>query len=108
MRLIIRQRQQGKTSELIRLSASLPYCNYIVVLNYDRARQVDILAREMGVNIQFPITLAELQKSTFMGKNIRGFLFDDADDLLRAMCRGVPIVALTMTKKIDRPAPGTE
>jgi hypothetical protein len=101
MKTIIRPRQSGKTTDLIRLSASLPYCNYIVVSTYERARFVAKQADQLGLNIAFPITAVELLRGEFSRANIKGFLFDDADDLLCSLCKGVPIVAVTITDECD-------
>jgi hypothetical protein len=99
--MIIKPRYQGKTTELIQMSASLGYCNYIICADHKRARMIDERAEELGLKIWFPITFEELRRGRFSRSNIKAFLLDDADDLLHLLTKGVPVLAATFTSEGD-------
>ena len=84
----------GKTKKLIELAAK--DFSYIVVRNAIIARSVAKRAREMGVNIPFPLTYDEFIKGKFYGRGIRGFMIDDVDALLWYLARGVKVKALSL------------
>lgn len=98
-KVIVGDRRSGKSSELIRLSASKGI--YILVSNKKRAHALAAQAREMGINIPFPVTLHEwLQSSTrFHGSVIRrdGLLIDDIDAVIRELFSPININAVTIT-----------
>jgi hypothetical protein len=92
--IIIRGRQGGKTSELIRRSAETG-C-YIVCTDRRRAWQIAEQARDIGLNIPFPLTAAEWQKHAYHPPGVRGLLFDDLDRIIQGMT-AVPVLAATWT-----------
>ena len=91
---IIGGRGTGKTEKLIELAAK--DFSYIVVRNKMIARSVAKRAREMGVDIPFPLTYDEFIKGKFYGRGIRGFMIDDVDALLWYLARGVKVKALSL------------
>ncbi len=84
----------GKTRTLIEKSAEHFY--YIVCKNRERADLIQEHAIKLGLDIPFPISWKEFFDGKYYGKNIRGFLIDDLDDILQSMTN-VPIKAITMT-----------
>jgi hypothetical protein len=94
---------ENKTERAIRLSASSPWPTYIVSATHKDAGRIFRRAVELGLEIPFPISFDEFLKGAFCGKNIKGFIVDDVDRLLRVLGRGVPIVALTVTEREEQP-----
>lgn len=82
MNIIARPAGQGKTSDLIRMAAKSEGVAYIVVTRYERAYQVQRLAKEMGVRIRFPITYDEIQRH-LVGQSVNELYLDDIDDAIR-------------------------
>ena len=95
--IIIGGRGAGKTTELIRMSAENNI--YIVCLDRQRALHIASAAREMGLTIPFPITVAELP----IKRNhswINEVYVDDADQLLERMI-GVHISNITIEGNVE-------
>ena len=92
--IIVRGRQGGKTTELIRRAAET--YGYIVCTDRRRARQIAEHAREMGLDIPFPLTADEWQKRAYHPPGVRGLLFDDLDRIIQGMT-AVPVLAATWT-----------
>ena len=64
--VIVGPRQNGKTTELIRLSAARE--EYIIVPTLDMAQVVARQARDMGLRIPYPVAFCELPlQSRFIG-----------------------------------------
>lgn len=95
MKKIIRPRQAGKSTELIRMSEESGA--YIIVSSRARANFLFQLAHETGHKIPFPVTYREYEQSRFRGSFVRHILIDDADDLLQMLFKEVTIDAITMT-----------
>ena len=97
MEIILMDKGAGKTAELIRRSAETGF--YILTKDLARARSVVKQAREMGLNIPFPITVAEYMRSSGLrGSYIKNIYIDDADDILLALFGRVNIEAITITR----------
>lgn len=94
MQIILRKKQMGKTAELIRMSAET--LAYIVVPTKNDASKVSQMAKEMGLDIPFPLSFDEFIRGQYYGKNIKGFLIDNADMLLQYMSKGVAIKAISL------------
>ena len=94
MQIILRKRQMGKTTELIRMSAET--FAYIVVPTKNDASRVFQMAKKMGLDIPFPLSFDEFIRGQYHGKNIKGFLIDNADMLLQYMSKGVAIKAISL------------
>ena len=92
--IIVRSRQGGKTTELIRRAAETG--GYIVCTDQRRARQIAVHARDMGLNIPFPLTAHEWQSRGYHPPGVRGLLFDDLDRIIQGMST-VPVFAATWT-----------
>ena len=92
--IIVRSRQGGKTTELIRRAAETG--GYIVCTDQRRARQIVVHAREMGLSIRFPMTAHEWQSHGYHPPGVRGLLFDDLDRIIQGMTT-VPVIAATWT-----------
>lgn len=100
MNIVIGKRCSGKTTRLIERSAKEGI--YILVANKAMARCIADQAKEMGLDIPFPVTLDEyLRGNKFQGSSIRwdGLLIDDLDMVLNRMFRGIPIREITLTDR---------
>lgn len=76
--VIVGPRQNGKTTELIRLSAERD--EYIVVPTLDMAQVVARQARDMGMRIPYPVAFSQLPcQSRFIGE----VLVDEAQTILQ-------------------------
>ena len=98
-KVIVGNRQSGKTTELIKMSAKNNI--YILVANYPRAYYLFQQARDMGYEIPFPVTLHEyLYSNRFVGSIIRrdGLYIDDVEDVLTELFKPIEIKAITVTK----------
>lgn len=95
-KIIYQGRNTGKTTELIKLSATHQF--YIVCHSIQEANGILEQARGMGLNIPAPITYDDFINKNYYGKGIRGFLIDNAEYLLQQMTR-VPIMAITINKE---------
>ena len=93
--MIVRDRQAGKTTDLIRLAAE--NFAYIVCPNQRQATQIARQAKGMGLDIPFPLTADEFVRGEFYGRGIRGFLFDNLDQIMQQMAHGVPVIAASWT-----------
>lgn len=101
MELIIRGRGNGKTTELIKRSAATQ--TYILTVNKQRARAVFLQAREMGLDIPYPVTIDEyFSTHGFAGSFIKSVYVDDADEVLKRTFYRVNIEAVTMTDEAER------
>jgi len=86
-------RGTGRTERLIQRAAKDDL--YIVCLNHAECTRLAARARQEGVNIHFPLTYDEFTQQRFSSRGIRGFLIDNADQLLELMGKGVPIIAVS-------------
>ncbi len=92
---------EDKTLELIKLSHQT--YNYIVCYNKQEAYRIQQEAKELNYSIPFPITYDEFIKKEYHGKNIQGFLIDNADELLQYMSRiEVKAVSLTVDQSDEK------
>lgn len=93
-------RCNGKTMRLIRRASMEDL--YIVVRNRDKAMQLAKMARDMGVDILFPIVLSELPMKV-RGNAYRmthpGMLVNDMDGILQEII-GMPVVGATSYGKV--------
>ena len=95
--IIIGGRGSGRTTELIRMSAENNI--YIVCLNRRRALNIAAMAREIGLTIPFPITVAELpisRKSSWINE----VYVDDADHVLESLI-GVRVSNITLEGNVE-------
>lgn len=107
MKIIFRPRQTGKTDELIRISAQFEEqgeCNYIVCSNHPEAYRIAQRAKEMDLQIGFPLTFDELIGQSYSSRNIKFFVIDNVELLLQYLSR-VPIHAITLTRYEDEHSP---
>ena len=100
MNVVIGERCSGKTTRLIERSAKEGI--YILAPTKNMARCIADQAKEMGLDIPFPVTLDEyLRGNKFQGSSIRrdGLLIDDLDMVLHLLFRGIPICEVTLTDR---------
>jgi hypothetical protein len=101
--IIVRGRQGGKTTELIRRAAESH--GYIVCADRRQARWIAERAREMGADIPFPMSASEFFGAQFYQPGCRAFLFDNLDQIIQQMSHGVPVIAATWTAEDETPDP---
>jgi hypothetical protein len=83
--VIVGPRQNGKTTELIRLSAERD--EYIIVSTLDMAQIVARQARDMGLRIPYPVAFSQLPcQSRFIGE----VLVDESQRILEQVI-GKPV-----------------
>lgn len=88
------KRQQGKTTQLIKIAAENG--GYIVCRSKHECGRINDMAHAMGVRIAFPLTYQEFIEKRYHGKGISRFYIDDADVLLQSLTE-VPIEVVTFT-----------
>ena len=89
-------RQQGKSTELIKLS-NKHWC-YIVCSTMQRAHQLSIQATNMGVEIPYPISVKELP---IRSPYIKQILIDDVDEVLKALVGVNNIIQCTTSCEVE-------
>ena len=99
MEVIHKGRGEGKTTELIKMSAETG--KYILTPCLLGAQNIQRMAQEMKLTIPFPITVGEVKQHGFRGSFIKSILIDDADIVLQQLL-GVKVDAITVTKKDGR------
>ena len=97
MKLIIKPRQSGKTSELIRMSEEANA--YIITLNRGMAEYVSKMAKAQGHNIPHPIALNDYMRTGFKDSNVKHILIDNADMVLQHIFSEATIDAITMSSE---------
>jgi hypothetical protein len=101
MKVYARPRQGGKTTELVRLAAQ----EFLYVVCPDRAQALHVqrVARDMGLDIPFPMTWGEFLRCDYHSKGVRGFVIDNLDLCIQGMSH-VPVRAVSLTDE-DAPVP---
>ncbi len=94
MNIIMRPRNAGKTTELIKLSAQNG--GYIVCNSHNEAWQIHELSRQMGLEIPFPLTYSEFLHGYYHPQGVKNLLIDNADYLINSLSKS-PIEAITLT-----------
>lgn len=89
-------RGAGKTTKLIQMSHDT--WTYILVANPKRQGVVAKMARDLKIDIPYPVTVDDYLRCKFQGSYIRKILIDDADDILKAFFPNIEITAITMTE----------
>lgn len=100
MEIIYMGRRCGKTTRAIKAAAE--HFAYIVCMNMDNCTAVFNQAKEMGLDIPFPITMREFVSGEYAGKGVKGFVIDNADMLLQSISK-VPIRAITINMEDKKP-----
>lgn len=90
-KIIIKPRQTGRTTEMIKMAAE--HNLYIVTTDRFRALNIAKMAKDLGLNILFPITVRELPIQP--NHATQEVLIDDADNVLERLV-GTRIKAITM------------
>ena len=106
MKIIIRPRQGGETDKLIKMATVEGYYKLIVCMNQTEVQRVwercHILkdGGEIDRLPPMPITFNEFLDGAYYGRNVDGFLIDNADALLQSLAQSAPIEAISMTQSI--------
>jgi len=95
MEILHLPRRAGKTTRAIIKAADEGL--YIVCDTPAEATRVFQQAKEMGLNIPFPITTDDLLQRRFHGRGIRGLIIDNAEQLLQRIAYGVEVRMITLT-----------
>lgn len=96
--ITIGDRRSGKTTKLIKRSAEEG--SYILAASKAQANIIFKQAKDMGLNIPYPITPSDVSKGMgIRGTNIRrkGVLIDEGLELLRAFLISIPIREVILT-----------
>lgn len=93
MKIIAKPRRMGKTTEIIKRAAK--DFGYIVCLSHAECHRIAKQAKELTLDIPFPLTFDEYIGGHFHGKGIKSFHIDNADWLLSIFSKGVPIETVT-------------
>ena len=97
--VIVGPRQNGKTTELIKLSAERN--EYIIVSTLDMAQIVAKQARDMGLRIPYPVAFCELPcQSRFIGE----VLVDEAQTILQLVI-GKPVDVMAVQGSLRKANP---
>ena len=97
--VIVGPRQNGKTTELIRLSAARD--EYIIVPTLDMAQVVARQARDMGLRIPYPVAFCQLPcQSRFIGE----VLVDEAQTIIQWVI-GKPVDVMAMQGSLRKANP---
>lgn len=83
METITGGRQTGKTTKAIEIAAEK--FAYIVCRSQPDAFRIAERAREMGLDIPFPITYDEVLQGRARSTGIQGYVYDDARDFLQRL-----------------------
>jgi hypothetical protein len=94
MEVYAKPRQRGKTTDLIKLAAE--EFLYIVCIDRTEVRRVADEAREMGLDIPFPLTWHEFASGLYHGHGIQGFVIDNLDLCIQQVTPA-PIRAVSLT-----------
>lgn len=94
MKVICRPRRSGKTTELIKYASENNL--YIVCPDLNFVRQIADKAKELNIDINYPITFREFLNYNFSKQNIKGFCIDNADMLLSDLARGIKIKSIVI------------
>lgn len=85
MDVIIKGKQQGKTTEIIKKAKN--HNGYIVCATKQECTRVFDLAREMKVNINFPISFNEFLKGDYYPEGVKKFHIDNAGLLIQEISK---------------------
>jgi hypothetical protein len=94
MKVIVRDRRRGKTSDLIRLAAAEGLC--IVCPVPALAAEVARMAAGAGLDIPAPVTWQQFIDGGIRGRRINGFAIDDLDICVQSMSTA-PVFAASLT-----------
>lgn len=103
MQFTVEKKGNFKTTNLIKRcnaeNQKLNNLTYIICPDKQRVREVADLARSLGINIPFPLTMSELFEGwKWRGTHIKNVLIDDIDVWLRQQ---TPFNILEVTARID-------
>lgn len=103
MRLLIKERQEGKTTGLIYASEATGYpiatCNEGMVYN------IKMMAEKMGCNIPEPITFSQLRQYKSVMNRYENVLVDEVDSIIGAALDsylGCHVVGATMSDSLKK------
>ena len=100
MKLIIKNRGQGKTTQLIYTSEITRYP--IVTTSRTSVELIKNLAKELACNIPEPITYTDLKNNKYRGnKNFEKVLVDDVDSILEEVLNeylNCEVIGVTISK----------
>ncbi|CAM3292922.1 replicase [Vagococcus fessus] len=96
MKLIIRGRASGKTTELIKISSDTG--RYILARSNSHARSIYEIAKRNNINIPYPVTAEEVVNHHLDGSSIKrdGLIVDEALSVLEGIL-GIQINAATIS-----------
>lgn len=96
--LILGSRRSGKTTEMIKRSATDGL--YILTGTKQQARYIFDQAKELGYDIPYPVTWDDFTKGRLHAPCFQkdGLLIDEVEHILCRIFKGIPIKGVTWTK----------
>ena len=94
MKVIVKGRGEGKTTELIELCHEQG--GYIVVPDHEQARFVYLMAEDLGKSIPLPLTADEFFSPACYGENIPCLYIDNLDTIIQRYAK-FAIAAVSLT-----------
>lgn len=88
MRVIAGGRKSSRTTRLIEMSAQAALdgkVSYIVCASHEQARSIFQKAKEMSLDIPFPISYLDFMNRSYGKHHTDSFLIDNADHLLQGL-----------------------
>ena len=96
MKIILRGRRQGKTTEIIKMCHEEN--GYIACRNMEEVKRVADYAKKLGIDINFPITFRELREGLRGAYPGRRIFIDEVEAFLNSfVCPSHSIAAVTLT-----------
>src|SRR4051812_26434358 len=102
MIVIASGRKTNRTTRLIYLcheAEARGEVSYMVVMNAKRAFEVAQKAKELDLQIGFPLTFNEFLDRRWYAPHIKNFFIDDVDRLLKGLAQPIAIPAVTILKE---------
>ena len=94
MRIELRNRQSGKTNDMLLRAHGTK--NVIVCVNYMEVKRLKGLAKDLELDIMEPITFGAFINGNPRDVDFEGYYIDNADMLLQQLARG-PLKLITMS-----------
>lgn len=96
MKVIVRGRQAGKTTKLIK--ECYKHGGYIVCHSHGEAQRIFKVAREMGCEVPLPISYDEFLRREYYGPGVKKLHIDNVDMLLAHIAKST-IYTVTITRE---------
>lgn len=97
MVVIAKPRAAGKTHDLILVCEAAGPGSFIVCLTYMECEHIAAMARKMDCDINYPVTVQQLQQGYLAGRRVTGLYFDNIERVLPVLLSlQYPVAGLTV------------